>query len=121
MTANVSLDRYVEKWWLLFGVALFLMIPFDLLTTLIAVTKYGIGVEANPIMRWLLSQGLLAVAVVNLLVLLVVVYLFHIAIGGVRRAAPSNRRSLIHIVNTWIGILLLVGVLVIVNNFLVLV
>lgn len=114
-------DRHVDLWWRLFAVALFLLVPLDLLTTLLAVTKYGMVVEANPVMRWLLHQGLWAVTVANLVVVCLGVSLFHIAIGGIRRAPLSSHRALAHVVNVWVGTLLVAGVVLVSNNLLILV
>lgn len=118
-SSAVGMDRYVPRWWALFAVALFLLVPLDLLTTLIAVGKYGTVVEANPLMRWLLEQGLLAVTVVNLVVVLLVVGLFHVAIDRIRQAPQSSHRRLTHVVNLWVGVLLAAGTVLIVNNVLV--
>lgn len=111
-----EMDRNVERWWLLFGIALFLLIPVDLLTTLVAIAQYGTGVEANPIMRWFLEHGLLAVTAVNILVVFVGVSLFHVAMGSIRAAPPSSHRALTHVVNVWVGVLLVVGVSLVANN-----
>ena len=119
--AVVEMDRYVEQWWLWFAVALFLLIPLDLLTTLIAVSKYGIGVEANPIMQWLLHRGLFAVTLVHLVVVGLVVSMFHVAIQRFQRAPPSYRRILCYVVTLWIGILIASGLLVVTNNVLLVV
>ncbi|MFB6301457.1 MAG: DUF5658 family protein [Haloferacaceae archaeon] len=115
------IEGHVGRWWLSFGVALFLLVPFDLFTTLLAVGKYGMMVETNPIMRWLLQQGLFAVATVNVVITWVTVIMFHVAIGHIRRAPPSYHRSLTKVVNVWVGILLVGGVVLVTNNLLVLV
>jgi hypothetical protein len=117
-TTVIWTDEEVEQWWLQFGVALFFLIPLDLLTTLLAVTKYGTAVEANPIMRWLLSRGLLLVGVVNVVVVCLVIGLFHLALVGMRRAPASRRSSLTHVVNVWLGVLLVTGVALVTNNLL---
>lgn len=119
--SSVEMDRYVRTWWRLFAVALFLLIPLDLLTTLLAVTKYGLGVEANPLMRWLLDQGLFAVTVANLVVAGLGVVLFHVAIDGIRDAPPTTHRALTYVVNTWVGVLLLAGIVLVSNNILVII
>lgn len=122
MAENVTgPGAYVGKWWQVFAVALFLLIPVDLLTTLLAVTKYGMVVEANPVMRWLLDQGLLAVALANVAVACLAVALFHAAVGSIRRAPPTYQRALTHVVNLWLGLLLVVGVVLVGNNLLVVV
>jgi len=114
-------DGDVDQWWFWFAVALFLLLPLDLLTTLFAVAKHGIAVEANPIVRWLLQQGLVAVTVAHLLVVGLVVSLFHGAVERIRRVPPSDRRVLVHGVNLWIGILIVSGVVLVLNNLLALV
>lgn len=113
-----GLDRCVRRWWGWFAVALFLLIPLDLLTTLIVVAEHGTAVEANPIVRWLLRQGLLAVTVVNLVVVALAVTLFHVAVERFRRAAPPNPRPFVLFVNLWIGGLIAVGAGIVANNIL---
>lgn len=115
-TATVDVDQYVGQWWFWFAVALLLLLPIDLLTTLVAVAEYGTIIEANPVMAWLLDHGLLAVTVANLLVGGLVVYMFHAAIGRFRRSPPSFQRPMIHMMNVWIGILLGVGIAVVTTN-----
>lgn len=114
--SNHEMDQYVGQWWLFFAAALFLLIPLDLLTTLMAVSKYGTVVEANPIMRWLLEQGLFAVTAVNLVVVGIVVYMFHAGITRIRQAPASSRRAFAHVVNVWVGVLLGAGVVLVANN-----
>lgn len=116
-----QMERHVQRWWLWFGVAIFLLIPMDLLTTLLAVRQYGIAVEANPIMRWLLGKGLFVVTVVNLVVAGLVIFLFHVAIARIRQVPPSHRSTLIYVVNGWIGLLVVAGVVLVTNNLLVIV
>lgn len=109
---------HVGKWWQGFAVALFLLIPVDLLTTLMAVWKYGMGVEANPVMRWLLDQGLVAVGLVNVVVACLAAYLFHTALGSIRRAPSTYQRPLTHVVNAWLAVLIAGGLLLVGNNLL---
>lgn len=117
MTATTDgLDANVQRWWYLFAVALFLLVPLDLFTTLLAVTKYGTVVEANPLMRWLLQQGLFAVIVANLAVVGIVVGLFHVAVHRLRQAPPAQHRSVALAVNVWVGILLVAGTVLVANN-----
>lgn len=118
---TIEMDDYVRRWWLWFAVALFLLIPLDLFTTLLAVARYRIAVEANPVMRWLLHQGLFAVTVTNLVVVGLVVYLFHAAIEGIRCCTPVERTNLVSFINIWLGILIAVGLAVNANNLLALI
>lgn len=118
---GVEMDEQVDRWWFWFAIALFLLIPLDLFTTLIAVGRYGTVVEANPLMRWLLRQGLVAVTVVNLAVVGFAVYLFHAAIDRVQRVPPPYRSLVDHAVRAWIGFLILAGIVLVTNNLLVLI
>lgn len=117
--SETQLGRHVTRWWGWFAVALFLLIPLDLFTTLLAVGAYGTVVEANPIMRWLLQQGLVAVTVANLVVLGLAVGLFHAAIEHIQRVSPSYQPLLARAVNVWIGFLVVAGVVLVANNLLV--
>lgn len=117
----VQMGEHITTWWRWFGLALFLLVPFDLLTTLLAVTKYGASVEVNPIVQSLLGEGLYVVTAVHVIVVGLVVFLFHAAMESVRHAPPSYHRTLTHVVNTWIGILLVAGIVLAVNNLLALV
>lgn len=115
------IERNVCRWWVSFGVALFLLVPLDLLTTLLAVARYGVGIEINPVVRWLFTHGLVAVAAANLTVVGITVYLFHVALEGVRTAPPSSHRLLSRVVHVWVGTLLVTGTVVVANNLRVLV
>lgn len=119
-TAN-SLDAHVERWWHLFAVALFLLVPLDLLTTLLVVTRYGTVVEANPLMRWLLDQGLVVATAVNLVVVVLVVVLFQAAVDRLRQTPPAYHRTVTLVVNAWVGVLLVAGTVLVTNNLVVLV
>lgn len=116
-----GLDRHVEQWWRRFAVALFLLIPLDLLTTLLAVEKYGVRIEANPVMRGLLDQGLVVVLAVNLAVGFLVVALFHAAVVSLRRTPPAYHGVVTTFVNVWVGVLIAGGAILVANNVAVLV
>lgn len=116
-----ELEKQVERRWFWFAIALFLLLPLDLFTTLIAVGRYGIAVEANPIMRWLLQQGLVAVTAANLVVVGCVVYLFHAALNRIQHVQPSHRHAFIRLVDVWIGLLIIAGIVLVTNNMLTLV
>ena len=114
------MDEHVRRWWIGFTVALFLLVPVDLLTTLVSVAEHGVAVEANPIMQWLLSQGAVALIAVHVGVIVVTVYAFHVAIGAVQRAPVSYRPSLGQGVDIWLTLVLVTGVVLVANNLLVL-
>lgn len=110
-----------RRWWGAFAVALFLLVPVDLLTTLASVAVYGAGVEANPLMRALIEHGLIAVTVVNLLVVVAAVVAFALAVDGIESAAPDRQRRLARGLDVWLGVLVVGGVALVANNVAVLV
>jgi len=91
----------------------------DLLTTLVSVATHGIGVEANPVMRWLLGRGLVEVVLVHLVVVAFSVYAFHVAVGAIRDAPDSYRTSLAYGVDAWLAFVVAVGALLVANNLFV--
>lgn len=121
MGKTVEPDEYVETWWVWFTVALFLLLPLDLLTTLFAVAEYGVAAEANPIMEFLLRQGLLAVVGVHLVVIALVVSFFHVVVARFRVSNRHSRRLLAPIITVWILILNIAGCLIVTNNILLIV
>lgn len=116
-----SVEKRLDAYWWWFGAALFLLVPADMITTIVAVSKYGTGVEANPIMRWLLSRGLVYVTVANLVAALLAVCLFSMLLTVVRRTTDPHDTYLSRAVETWLGLLLAFGLLVVTNNIAVLV
>lgn len=116
MSEHVELDRYVDTWWLWFASALFLLLPLDLLTTIVAVSQHGTAVEANPITRLLLERGLVSLTVVNLFVAGLAVYLFYHAIERFRQSSAASRRLSIPVVTAWLAVLNVAGVVLVVNN-----
>lgn len=113
------MDRRVRRWWSGFAVALFLLLPADLLTTIAAVATHGTVAEANPVMRWLLGQGLLELTLVHLAVVAFSVCSFHVTVEAVRDAPDSYRRSLVCGVDAWLALVVAVGVLLVANNLVV--
>lgn len=105
-----------RAWWGAFAVALFLLVPVDLLTTLASVAVYGPGVEANPLMRALLEHGLVAVTVANLVVVAAAVYAFDLAVDGILGAPPERRRRLAAGLELWLAALLVGAVALVANN-----
>lgn len=117
----IEIDGRIKTWWIWLTVALLLLLPIDLLMTLAAVSQHGLAVEANPLVRWLLSLGLLEVTVANIAVGSAAVYMFHAAVGGLRRAPASRHRALVYGVDAWVALMLVAGIVLTVNNLLVIV
>lgn len=111
----------VREYWDWFSVALFLLVTVDLLTTMAATASYGPAAEANPVMRWLLLRGPVAVTVVNLGVVVLAAYAFSGVVETVRRAPEPVDTYLEYAVEVWLGALVAIGLLVVANNLSVIV
>lgn len=108
-----------ESFWGWVAAALFLLLPVDLLTTLLCAAVVGADAEANPWMAWLLAQPLSVLIAV------------HVAVGGVAAAGFAayesvSRRSerfgdvMLHAARLYLVLLVAVGMLVFWNNLSVL-
>jgi hypothetical protein len=95
---------------------LFISLGVDSLTTLFLTRRYGIGVEINPVMRWLLQQGPVVYTGVHVLALLVVISLFSRFLDTVRSASPPSDRYLEIALQVWLGLLIVVGLFVVTSN-----
>lgn len=105
--------------WRWFGVALVLLLGVDLLTTLWAASLWGVGAEANPVMRWLLGRGIGFVLLVHVMVLAVAVGGFQIVMSIESRLEDTPRRRYRRWCTAWVAGLVLVGAFAVVNNLLV--
>ena len=120
MTARISESR-IEEYWDWIAVALFLLLAVDLLTTLAAARLVGVGAESNPLMRWLLSRGVLVVIGAHLAVVVLVTGCFRLLVERLRRTpAPANRYFAL-VIEMWLGLLLAVGLGAFANNLSVIV
>lgn len=115
---TTEMDEWVRNCWQWFALALLLLVPLDLLTTLFAVAQHGIGVETNPVVRMLLEQGLVAVVAVNLLVVVLAAAMFDGVVDAVRSAPTTYRTALVYGVHAWLGLALTTGVVLVANNLL---
>lgn len=113
---HFNLERRIRLWWVWFALALYLLITIDMITTMGSIAKYGIAVEGNPLMQRLFQQGLLAVVVVNLAVTAFAGGCFQAVVSLVRRMAPARARYFAYCVEAWLGILVLGGMLLALNN-----
>ena len=108
-----------DEYWSWAGVALFLLLTVDLLTTMFASRTIGIHAEANPIVRWALERGVVVLVSVNLLALLVLGLLFY---GLIRLTieAPEPYNDVVATgFEVWIGFLVASGLVIFANNLLV--
>ncbi|MFW5939614.1 MAG: hypothetical protein ACOCSD_00365 [Halolamina sp.] len=112
-----AVDR--ESYWGWVAAALFLLLPVDLLTTLLNAAIVGAEAEANPWMAWLLAQSPLVLVGVHIAVGVV-------AVAGFAAYEALSRRSerfggmMLQAARLYLILLVAVGFLVFCNNLSVL-
>lgn len=116
MSESPVFDSPFDQYWDWIAVALFLLTSVDMLTTIYAASVYGAAAEANPVMRWVLNQGIVLLVVVNLVAVVVVVALFYAVQWQVRRMAPPYNRYFALLVEVWVGLLVAIGLAIFANN-----
>lgn len=111
---------HAEYWdWL--AVALFLLVSVDLLTTLGAAARYGVGAEANPLVAALLVGPLWTLVAANLVVVVVSTGAFAALLRLLRRTPPRLRNGFALTIEVWLGLLVAGGLVVFANNLTVVV
>ena len=116
MSESPAFDSPFEQYWDWIAVALFLLTTVDMITTIYAAHLYGSAAEVNPIMRWILGQGLGVLVLVNLVAVIVVVALFYAVQLEVRRMPSPHDRAFALIVEVWVGLLIAIGLGIFANN-----
>lgn len=101
--------------------ALVLLLAVDTATTLALARALGPRYEANPVVRWLLTEGPAFVVLANAAAGVAALVLFRAVLVRLARTPPPRDRYLAAVVDVWVGALLLAGVAVVANNLLVLV
>ncbi len=115
-----SPTRHEEYWdWL--AVALFLLVTVDLLTTLGAAARFGVGAEANPLVATLLRAPLWALVAANLVAVVAAAGGFAAVLRLLRATSPRLRAGFALTVELWLGLLVAGGLLVFANNLAVVV
>ena len=113
-------ERFSQLWdWI--SVALFVLVPVDMLTTMYAAHRFGVASEINPVMRWALSNGLATVVILNLLALIIVVLLFHALVWVLNELRSPWQVPVTLLAETWLGLLIAVGLGIFANNLSVIV
>jgi len=113
--------RQIDVYWRWFAISLFLLLPVDLLTTYGAAAQYGLAYEVNPLMRWLLPRGIIAITVVHIGLVAVSAVGFWGILVAIKRTPPPLRRPLVRGLEAWLALLIVAGVLVVMNNLAVIV
>lgn len=107
-------------YWEWFAVALFLLVTVDMLTTAGAAAAVGIEHEANPFVRWLLAMGVVPLAAVNLAAVVCATCVFAGLLELIAWAPEPHAWMLEQSLRVWLGFLVGSGVVVALNNMLVL-
>jgi hypothetical protein len=110
-----------EEYWDWLTVALFLLVTVDLLTTLGAAARFGVGAEANPLVAALLAGPLWALVAANLVAVVVAAGGFAALLRLLRETPPRLRERFALTVELWLGLLVAGGLLVFANNLAVVV
>lgn len=116
MSESPSFDSPFEQYWDWIAVALFLLTTVDMLTTIYAANLYGATAEANPLMRFFLTQGIGVLALVNLVAVVVVAALFYAVQRQAHRMRPPHDRYFALLVEIWVGLLVAIGLAIFANN-----
>lgn len=117
----MNVDDRIEEYWDWIGVALFLLITVDLLTTLYAASAVGVYAETNPMTRWLVAQGPFVLVGVNVAAAVLVGVLFYGLMELVRVTPDRLRGPFMLTIELWLGALLAAGLVVFANNLSVIV
>lgn len=112
-------DPYSEKideYWDWVVVALFLLITVNLLTSMYAMAAVGLEHESNPLMAWLFSQSLAVIITAHIGVAIVASLLFYLLFELVRLTPDPYRGIVMLSVETFLGLLIAIGLFVFANN-----
>jgi hypothetical protein len=105
-----------EEYWSWLAVALFLLVTVDLLTTVGAIARFGIGAEANPFVASLLREPPWVVVGVNLAVVGSVAFTFRTLLRLLECTSPRLRPLFAQVVEVWLGLLVAFGLFLFANN-----
>ncbi|MDY6819751.1 MAG: DUF5658 family protein [Halobacteriales archaeon] len=119
MARAEDLNEKIEEYWDWLTVALFLLTALDMNTTMYAAEIVGRGAEANPLMRWLLAQGLGVMVAAHLLAVVLVVAFFYAVTELLAETDQPLQRYFAGSVEVWLGLLVAAGLLVFTNNLVV--
>lgn len=109
----------INEYWDWIAVAIFLLLTVDMLTTVYAAHVVGTAVEANPFMRWALSQGFIIFAIIHLCVGGLSIGLFYGLLEMLHRTPPEHQHHFARIIEVWLGIICAVGLFIFANNLMV--
>lgn len=111
-----SVTKRVETYWKWFAVVLFIGITLDMITTMYAARVVGPAGEANPLVRIALELGIIPYTVINLAAMVIAIGCFASLVKVLRVSRHPYDWYVELGVRTWLGFLLLTGLVVLFNN-----
>lgn len=111
-----DVESRVHEYWSWSAIALFLLFPVDLFTTMVAIDQFGVGAETNPFVAWLFQQGPVVFTLVHLLGAVIMAAVLFGLVETIRRASPPHRGRFAFVFEVWLGLVVSLGVFLFVNN-----
>lgn len=99
------------------ALALFLLIPLDMVTTALAVRQFGIEATANPVVTLLLEQGWFVFLGAQVLGVAVVGAILALVLAVIKHTSDPLQGQLALVFEVWIGAMVSLGLFLFVNNF----
>lgn len=105
-----------EEYWSWVSIALYLLIPLDLLTTIYAAKLYGIIHESNIIMRFLLDKNPIFLTTIHILLLIMVAFFFYFIELLYEKTNGKEELFFEKIIEVYLGLLIAFGLFIFSNN-----
>lgn len=118
MTLNL-LETTVEEYWDWFAVAMYILIPVDMITTIYAAWSVGLDAEANPLIRWALNEGTSTLVAMNLVATVIAGVTFYVLMQVFDGTETRSNRLWAFGIQLWLGLLIAIGLYVFANNLVV--
>lgn len=109
-------ESRIQEYWDWAAVALFLLIPVDLLTSIFAAEAVGLEHEQNPLMAWLLAQPIVVLIGVHIAAAVLAALGFWLLFRLVEYSDGRPGRVLQFLVEVYLGLLVAAGLFVFANN-----
>lgn len=116
-----KIESRIPLYWRLAAVAVFLLVPIDMVTTMFAAYVYGSGAEANWIVAHAIEEGPVVFAGINLIGGFLVSLIFYGLIELIESSPHEHQRALGLAFEAWVTILIGIGLFVAANNISVIV
>jgi hypothetical protein len=111
-----QVQRRLNEYWYWFGLLLFLYISVDMALTMWAASAVGAEGEANPLMRWALSEGPAMLVLLNTVIATAGIF-FQRLLHGLLRSTDSDQQPLFALaIEFWLGIFIAGALLLAANN-----